>query len=209
MMMTVFSFITNSTLKYLIVLLLIFSLFLFSCARVDVYPVQNKYGSQGKNLTASDPGIRFYRPSLYVWITKVAPSDKVNITKTEEKKKNKTTTETVSINGTTYNAQFVYLPDFTQEYVVQWNAGIGGVKPSFTLAEGWNLTTFNSEIDSGVPATIAAVSGAVKNIATLGAALVKPDDWDGPGLYKVEIDPDGKLSLGDIVLELNLPPVGP
>ncbi|HLE25558.1 MAG TPA: hypothetical protein VI935_07900, partial [Thermodesulfobacteriota bacterium] len=40
-----------------------------SCAKVEVYPVQNQYGSKGKILTASGPGVRFYRPALYVWIT--------------------------------------------------------------------------------------------------------------------------------------------
>ena len=174
-----------------------------SCAKVEVYPVQNQYGSKGKILTASGPGVRFYRPALYVWITKVQPSYKVNTVNQQVKDGDKTTTTITSIAGTVYQAQFDWLPDFSQEYVIEWNAGIGGIKPKFTLENGWNLTAFNSEIDSGVPELINAVSGAVQNVAAAAAgALIADKNFKGPGLYKLNISADGKFSLGYQVLGL-------
>jgi len=34
-----------------------------------------------------------------------------------------------------YSARLVMLPDYSQEYIIQWSAGAGSVKPKFTQDE--------------------------------------------------------------------------
>ena len=92
------------------------------CASVDVYPVQNAYGSVGKTLGNDDSGIRFYRPAPHVWITRATPADKVNIATSVQKdtsaaNKEKTDTTVVSSATVGYQATLVLLPDYSQEYL--------------------------------------------------------------------------------------------
>ena len=185
--------------------ILFFSAFLIliGCASVQVYPVKNEHGSEGKQLSSTEAGIRFFRPAFYVWITKAPLSEKVNTITIVEKQKNKTQTIVKSLPQVVYQANVVVLPDYTQEYIVQWHPGLGSIHPKFTLEGGWNLTGFDSTIDSKTAELVTAVSGAVKNVAAAAAgALIADENFKGPGLYKLEISPDGRLSLGKQVLGL-------
>lgn len=156
---------------------------LCGCASVRVYPVKNDHGSVGKELRADDSGVRFYRPALYVWITKAPVS--------ETKGKGADAAEAP------YSGKVVVLPDFRQEYVVQWKSGTGSVNPNFTLTDGWNLTAFNSSADS-------KLSEMVGSLGTLAAAFVGEftREDDVAGLYRLNVDKEGNLSLGDRVLSL-------
>ena len=127
--------------------------------------------SRLRDPNACEPGIRFYRPHPYVLVK--VETDKVT-------------------------AQIVQLPDRDQEYLVDWNPGFGTVKPSLQLADGWNLTSFNSEIATGA-------SGLADLLAAAGA-LAFADDG-GPdevklGLFRLEWvpgEPNGHWKLGDAV----------
>jgi hypothetical protein len=208
------------------------ALMTLACASVTVLPIHNNTGSNGKDLGPKDSGVRFYRPAWYVWITAAPPSDKVNVGSTTEKKGpetskvtdtqsnkttapgsevtksltkeqtsgtniEKTTTATFSTGGKSYTAQIVELPDFTQEYVVQWRPGLGSVTPEFTLSNGWNLVAFKAMVDS-------KASELVTSVGTLaaGGLLAARANFKGAGLYKLEVDSSGRLSLGNLVLPL-------
>lgn len=168
-----------------------------------------------KPVGAKEPGdgVRFYRPAPYVWITEVPPSETVDVgteqTTTNDPpgqefpKERKVTTATGSIAGhTTYKIEFVYLPDPSQEYVIQWKSGwIGSVHPKFALTDGWNLASFDANINTGVAASV-ALQGTVSRAVT-GFA---PGKFKGPGLYTLETDEDGKpWTLGERVIFLNPP----
>jgi hypothetical protein len=182
------------------------------CASVSVKRVTNDYGSAGIELGADDGGVRFFRPALHVWITSNPPSDKINVAVDE---KSSTTTQgkdtltkksTATLPATvvtSYSASLVMLPDYSQEYVIQWKAGSGAVKPQFALADGWNLTSFTSDIDSKTAENIGAISGAITSVAGAAAgALVNHPNFRGPGLYRLEISKTGRYSLGEQVLGL-------
>lgn len=157
--------------------------------------------------TEAVDGVRFYRPAPYVWITEVPPSEKVNVateqTTTNEPpgqqfpKERKVTTATGSIDKrTTYKIEFVYLPDPSQEYIIQWKSGwIGSIHPKFTLTDGWNLASFEANINTGLTASISlqgTLSHAVKGMVA---------GFEGPGLYKLKFDPDKEgWTLGERVI---------
>ena len=93
------------------------AIFIWSgCASVQVVPVQNETGSEGRVL-GHEAGVRFYRPALYVWIT-ASPRKKGDPVE--------------------YEAKIVVLPDFSEEYAIQWKTGLGSVNPRFELTDGWN-----------------------------------------------------------------------
>ncbi len=197
-----------------------------ACASVTVKQVQNSTGSTGLTLTSDSSGVRFYRPKPHVWITRAVPPDKVNVeskqtktteatpgsmTKTTEhpgppkevlKENSDGTIETTegyvkSSMGTTYEAKIVFLPDYSQEFVVQWKSGLGSASPSFTLTDGWNLTAFDSTVDS-------KAAELVTSVGTVAAAglLAGSTNFQGPGLYQLDEDASGKLELGELVLPL-------
>lgn len=176
------------------------------CANVTVKPVANSFGSKGVALEANEAGVRFYRPTPYVWITRTQPSDKVNVVTVEEKKGEKTTKSTVSLDTEPgYSATIVVLPDFSQEYIIQWNAGIGSVNPHFELSDGWNLKAFDSKVETKTAENIQAVTGTITSLGKLaaGGLLAKSTEFKGAGLYRLKMAPGtGTLSLGELVLGL-------
>ncbi len=176
---------------------------LSACASVSVTQIENAKGSTGIEVKNDTSGVRFYRPAPYLWITQADPPKDVNVETFREELRetgSEIITETTSVRplgGPRYTAQIVMLPDYSQEYIVQWKAGIGSVKPSVSLADGWNLSSFGAEVDSKVSDTIGAV-------ASLGGTVADAVDFMGqdfkPGLYRIEInDGDGTLTLGDPV----------
>lgn len=171
-------------------------LWIGGCAQVTVHQVANAYGSTGVEVKPSDTsGVRFYRPRLHVWITKSAPSEKVNIATAVEAK----TTTVVSIKDTGYAAAFVFLPDYSQEYIIRWNARIGSIKPEFSLNDGWNLTKFAGQVDTKSAENLGAVSSFITAAA---GALAAEEAFTGAGLYRMDVDQNGKWSLGTKVLSL-------
>ena len=64
----------------------------------------------------------------------------------------------------------VWLPDKSEEYVLDVEAGLGSVSASGTLADGWNLTSFGDARDSKIPETVSALTGALAAAAETAAA---------------------------------------
>jgi hypothetical protein len=192
------------------------------CASVTVSPVKNGYGSAG---AAYQRGVRFYRPALHIWILPADPSEKVDTvttSKTEtltrksaegidakdpkrssDEKVVQSTGTQVASTGKGWKTQLVMLPDYSQEYVIDWSPGIGSVTAGFTLADGWNLTALSSSADSKASESASAGLGAIATVAAAAAgALTSDTNWKGPGLYRLAPQADGTLKLGTRVLPL-------
>lgn len=188
---------------YVVILVLIF----LGCGSIKVIPVKNDFGSSGKVLNEKEAGVRFYRPSLHVWISYETPSDKINFEEQSESADKVTKKKVISTAIKSYKATFVMLPDFAQEYIIKWRPGIfGSVTPKFTLYEGWNLSGFESTINTGMTA---AFTASLQEIATapisgLGfGPIEKEPTFKGAGIYRMEFDKETKnWKLGPLVFKL-------
>lgn len=111
--------------------------------------------------TSSDEGLRFFRPWPYLLVT-VDRSDLVQAT-------------------------IVYLPDRSEEYVIEPKVGLGSVDVKVALDDGWQLASLGASSDSRVPETIEAVSELIGAASSVAAA---PRDHPAafplaPGLYRL------------------------
>jgi hypothetical protein len=122
-----------------------------------------------KNPSDCEEGIRYYRPKPYLLVT---PTDKTTVVE-------KTT---VIEPGTSPNAvqiKLQYLPDFTEEYAIQVDPGIGIVDVSIQLQDGWNLVGINEKLDSNFDDNLKAISDLTKTVGglkTAGEGSVKAID---------------------------------
>jgi hypothetical protein len=96
----------------------------------------------------------------------------------------------------TCSVRIIYLPDPSEEYAIRATAGIGSASLKPTLTDGWNLTAYDSQVDSKVSDLVGAVS---KLVPVSGAKTIteppKPSELT-PGLYRVKMDRNtGSLSL--------------
>lgn len=120
-----------------------------ACATVEIKKITE---------TTYTDGLRFYRPDLYLFVTK----DKDGNLQTS----------------------VIPLPNKNEEYVLRTTAGIGAVEMSAKLEGGWNLTDVGSKIDSKVPETITALTGVVQ--AAGGLAALRTSLPLEPGLYRID-----------------------
>jgi hypothetical protein len=112
-------------------------------------------------------GLRFYRPEPYLLVTK----DDLGKLQTS----------------------LIYLPNKSQEYALRTTLGIGAVDMAATLKDGWNLTDIGAKIDSKVPETITAITGALQ--AAGGLPAFRTSLTLEPGLYRIDFDkPTGFVS---------------
>jgi hypothetical protein len=72
------------------------------------------------------------------------------------------------------NTSIVYLPDLAEPWRFRVRPGLGSVKGSASLTDGWNLASFGYDADSRIPETINALTGAAK--------LAVPGAREGPPL---------------------------
>lgn len=115
-------------------------------------------------VTAEHPyasGLRFHRPWPYLLVT----VDRNDVTQ----------------------AQVVYLPDLSEEYVIEPKVRLGSVEVKATLEQGWQLTSLGASADPRVPETIDAVASLLGAASSTGVA---PRPGGGtfplaPGLYRL------------------------
>lgn len=116
-------------------------------------------------------GLPFWRPAVYFWIGEVK---KGNCTATVQ-----------------------YLPDPTQKYLIIPHYRLGSLSFKPTLKDGWNLTSFDSTVDTKIPETLKSMAGLVqpgKAISSLGV-VEKPTKHKKtvkiltlpPGLYRLDL----------------------
>jgi hypothetical protein len=113
-------------------------------------------------------GVRFYRPWPYLMVTKN--------------------------NGNT-ECKIVYLPKTNEEYAIGVKSGLGSVKTSFELIDGWQLTKFGDERDSKIPETINAITNAAKEAVAAQRSPVEE------GLYRMTFKDGYVESLKRIKVE--------
>ncbi|WP_028002884.1 hypothetical protein [Sinorhizobium arboris] len=133
-------------------------------------------GVQVKRVTShNQQGIRYWRPAPYLALVE---------TRTEK--------------TVTCDVRPFYLPDKTEEYAITISAGMGAVKATPTLNDGWNLTSLSTDVDSKANENITAITGLLKE--TLAATRGFTSDNGAPapmkcqGVFKVEYDPSGNFA---------------
>jgi hypothetical protein len=108
-----------------------------------------------------ESGLRFYRPWPYLLVT---------LDKNEARQ-----------------AQIVYLPDLSEEYVIEPKVRLGSVDVKATLEDGWKLTSLGASADPQIAETLDAVSNLIGaasavGVAPSGAGSAFPL---APGLYRL------------------------
>lgn len=101
------------------------------------------------NPTASDRGIRYYRPKPYL---KVEPAE-VALEKNQ----------TAIVPGVV-RISLVYLPDFSEEYAIDVRSGLGIANVGIKLENGWNLTEISQELDSQTDENVKAAASLLSAV---------------------------------------------
>lgn len=110
-----------------------------------------------KNPSDCEEGIRYYRPKPYLFIS---PVDKT-VTTTKD--------GSVTVPGASPDAvqiKLQYLPDYTEEYSLQVDPGLGIATVNIKLQDGWNLTEINQTLDSNFDDNVKAVAELAKSAAS-------------------------------------------
>lgn len=146
-------------------------------------------------------GIHYYRPKPYLLVTE---------------------TKAAAETQPSCVVEIKYLPDYSQEYVIVPHYWIGSVALKPTLTDGWNLTNFDSTVDTKVPETLNAFAALAKAVPQ-GAMTALTTNLQAtgnlrPGLYPMEPDGD-RLAIdtdhpvfeakGSVCATLTAPPPPP
>jgi hypothetical protein len=134
-------------------------------------------------------GIRFYRPTPYLLISD-ASNDSGDSARASEKGPN------ASANKVQFS--IVWMPDLSQEYIIQAKPGLGSVSFNPTLENGWNLTGLNATADSKAAELLTALAGFIPK--TLMGATSSRAPAGKPGMYRLlfQTDPN-KPNFGQLV----------
>lgn len=135
-------------------------------------------GVQVKRVTSrNQEGIRYWRPAPYLALV-----------------------ETKTDKSVTCDVRPFYLPDKTEEYAITISAGMGAVKATPNLADGWNLTSLSTDVDSKTNENITAFTGLLKEIIapphglTADKGTPTPAPMKCQGVFKVEYDASGNFA---------------
>ncbi|MFD1327718.1 hypothetical protein [Mycoplana ramosa] len=122
----------------------------------------------------NQPGIRYWRPAPYLALV-----------------------ETRTENAVACEVRPLMLPDKTEEYAITINAGLGSVKATPTLTDGWNLVSLNAEADSKTSENLTALATLLKTGAEIKArGVTKPPTQPVPtcrGVFRVDYDAAGNF----------------
>jgi hypothetical protein len=94
-----------------------------------------------------------------------------------------------------------YLPDFSEEYSIHVRSGLGSANVQVTLADGWNLTQINQNLDSQTDEILKALSEVAGKIPAAGFAgegrMVVKSSNVPLGYYEavIGLDPLGRKQL--------------
>jgi hypothetical protein len=100
-----------------------------------------------------------------------------------------------------------YLPDYSQEYIIQPHYWLGTLTFKPTLDKGWNLTAYDSTVDTKIPETINALAGLMEKAGKIAAEAApiggESSNTFGPGLYRLTFDPKlGLLTSVDPIFQM-------
>lgn len=152
------------------IIFLLITFTLNSCTTIRVTPIDHS----GNAVKDALDGVRFYQPKPYLLIT--ALSNTANKESSEKIYRAKFTDQF----NCNYELQFIYLPDYTNGYVISINSwwrmfGTASMAPQ--LENGWKLTGLSTEVDSKTPETITAIAELVT--AAKPAGIYNNDGGDG------------------------------
>jgi len=113
-------------------------------------------------------GLRFFQPRPYLLVS----------------------AKTVDSTSVEYTTEIVWLPDYSEAYVVKPSGRIGKADLTVTLTNGWNLTNFTLNRDASVPTVVD------ETIGTLVSLLKPTEDFQEiqPRLYRLDFDAKGHLT---------------
>jgi hypothetical protein len=131
-------------------------------------------------------GIRFYRPAPYLMVSS-APGDS-----------KESSAKGSSASGDTLQFTVVWMPDLSQEYVIQAKPGLGSVTFNPTLENGWKLTGLSATADSKTAELLTALVGFVPKALTgpggPGVTALRP------GMYRFVFQTDpNKPNYGQLI----------
>ena len=104
-----------------------------------------------QNPGPNDTGIRYYRPKPYL-VVQPHPAIETSGTRLDKY----------------VDVSLAYLPDFSEEYSIHVRSGLGTNKTSVKLADGWNLTEINQDLDSQFDENVKAVADLLEAAAPGG-----------------------------------------
>ncbi len=85
--------------------------------------------------------------------------------------------------------EFFWLPDHSKKRTAQLKPGFGTASLTLKLANGGQLAEYGSTSDSKIPETITAITGAIKEIASIAKGKDEEDknkeELLAPGIYEV------------------------
>ena len=131
-----------------------------------------------RTLSRNDPGIRYYRPKPYLFIS---PSGS---TSTQFGSNGMPARSTTTQSDEFVQIELQYLPDFSEEYSINVRPGVGSANVSLTLEQGWNLTALNQNLDSSFDENVSAVADLVRS----GAGQVTTGSQVGDNLSAKEVN---------------------
>src|SRR5579872_4257899 len=169
------------------VVLIMLSLQSFACAHITFESVDTWNKPWYERWFAQSDGIRYYRPKPYLLVTETVTE------KTGGAPGGGTASESCV-------AEVKYLPDYSREYVMIPHYWLGSVAMKPTLADGWNLTNFDSTVDTKIPETINALAALSKSVAPNGIApLTALETLKGESLIEEQKNPSLSPGLYEIV----------
>lgn len=96
-------------------------------------------------------------------------------------------------------AEIKYFPDYNEEYVMIPHYWLESISMKPAVADGWNLTNFNSTVDTKIPETITAISSLAQNIPK---AFNAPQYTTGPRALRPGLYPLGHNNeTGNLTIE--------
>lgn len=137
-----------------------------------------------RRVTSFDqPGIRYWRPAPYLALQQSTKDGKISC-----------------------DATLVTLPDKTEEYAITMSAGLGAVKATPTLHDGWRLDSLSTEVDSKTSENLTAIANLIKTVGpgiSGKSANGSRDTNNCSGLYRIDYTSDGHIRAFTKVLISN------
>ena len=106
-------------------------------------------------------GIRFYRPSPYLLITKAKQAENLE-------------------------CKIIYLPNTNEEYVVRMKPGLGSAEAKLTLEDGWNLTQLGETREANSAELANALTSSLSGLKQF--LKMTQEEELSPGLYALVFD---------------------
>ncbi len=118
-------------------------------------------------------GIRYYLPRPYILVTS-------------------STTMVEKAATSVVRYEIIWLPDYSQQYAISVNSGLGKTTTNLTFENGWQFNKLDSTTDTTtVTDSIKALITEVSNLLTTNKGLSNSNVLDG--LYRINFNENGEM----------------